>query len=83
MISRRAIANSRTARVSSAARALFFAGACLSLLSAAAVWFVYAHGWTLYYGDAEAHLMIARRIVDSLTPGYEQLGTGGCRCCTC
>lgn len=32
-------------------------------------------GWTLYYGDAEAHLNIARRIVDSRTPGYEQLGT--------
>ncbi len=45
-------------------------------MSAAAVWFVYAQGWTLYYGDADAHLMIARRIVDSLTPGYEQLGTG-------
>lgn len=32
-------------------------------------------GWTLYYGDAEAHLDIARRIVDSRTPGYSQLGT--------
>ena len=28
-----------------------------------------------YYGDAEAHLDIARRIVDSRTPGYDQLGT--------
>ena len=27
-------------------------------------------GWTLYYGDAEAHLNIARRIIDSRTPGY-------------
>jgi len=32
-------------------------------------------GWTLYYGDAEAHLDIARRIVDSRKPGYDQLGT--------
>jgi hypothetical protein len=29
----------------------------------------------LWYGDAEAHLNTARRIFDSLTPGYDQLGT--------
>jgi hypothetical protein len=46
-----------------------------SVLSAAAVWFVWCQGWTLYYGDAEAHLNIARRVIDSRTPGYEQLGT--------
>jgi Dolichyl-phosphate-mannose-protein mannosyltransferase len=72
MRSRRAIANSRTARGSSA---VFFAGAGLAVLSLAAVWVVYAYGCTLYYGDADAHLMIARRIVDSQTPGYDQLGT--------
>jgi len=32
-------------------------------------------GWTLYYGDAEAHLNIARRIADSRRPGYDQIGT--------
>jgi hypothetical protein len=32
-------------------------------------------GYVLYYGDAEAHLNIARRILDSHTPGPEQLGT--------
>ena len=32
-------------------------------------------GCTLWYGDAEAHLNIARRILDSRTPGYEQFGT--------
>jgi Dolichyl-phosphate-mannose-protein mannosyltransferase len=75
MRSRRAIANSRTARGSSSAAAVLLAGATLSILSLAAVWVVYAHGCTLYYGDADAHLMIARRIVDSQTPGYDQLGT--------
>jgi len=40
-----------------------------------AVWFVYAHGWTFYYGDAEAHWDIARQILDSQTPGYDQIGT--------
>ena len=46
----------------------------LAILSAAAVWIVQRNGWTLYYGDAEAHLQVARRMVDSRTPGYGQLG---------
>lgn len=37
-------------------------------------WF-YQRGELYYYGDAEAHLNIARRIVDSRTPGWEQFGT--------
>ena len=47
----------------------------LALWSALAVWFVYAQGWTFFYGDAEAHWDIARRILDSRTPGYDQIGT--------
>jgi hypothetical protein len=47
----------------------------LACWSAAAIWYIYSHGWLLYYGDAEAHLKIARRIVDSKTPGYDQIGT--------
>jgi hypothetical protein len=35
-----------------------------TLLSAGAVWLSWRQGWTLYYGDAESHLNIARRIVD-------------------
>ncbi|MGH9475816.1 MAG: hypothetical protein ACRD1C_05750 [Terriglobales bacterium] len=34
-----------------------------------------ANGRTLLYGDATAHLAIARRIVDSATPGLSQWGT--------
>ena len=49
--------------------------AALVALSAAATAFFYSNGWLLYYGDAEAHLDIARRIVDSRTPGYDQVGT--------
>ncbi|HLK63517.1 MAG TPA: glycosyltransferase family 39 protein [Bryobacteraceae bacterium] len=49
--------------------------ALLAILSVAAVRFFYARGWLLYYGDAEAHLNIARRLFDSQTPGYDQLGT--------
>ena len=49
--------------------------AALALVSAAAVAFFYRGGYLCYYGDAEAHLNIARRIVDSRTPGYDQIGT--------
>lgn len=42
---------------------------------AAAVAYFFRSGSTLYAGDAEAHLNIARRIVDSRTPGWSQIGT--------
>lgn len=42
---------------------------------AAAIACVHRIGATLYFGDAEAHLDIARRIVDSRTPGWSQVGT--------
>jgi MFS family permease len=48
---------------------------CLAAVSAGAVIYVNHSGWTLYYGDAESHLNIARRIVDSRTTGYDQIGT--------
>jgi hypothetical protein len=32
------------------------------------------HGYTVAYGDSESHLNIAKRVVDSLTPGFAQLG---------
>ena len=54
---------------------LLASGLLLTALSSGAVWFFYSHGWLLWYGDAEAHLNAARRIVDSATPGYDQLGT--------
>jgi hypothetical protein len=47
----------------------------LVCLSASAVWYVSSHGWLQWFGDAEAHLNIARNITDNLTPGYDQLGT--------
>src|SRR5215471_15435121 len=71
MKSRPVIKSSRTAPRSSPA----LAAAGLALLSALAVTFFWQRGWLLYYGDAEAHLDIARRIVDSRTPGYDQVGT--------
>src|SRR6202049_3108058 len=46
--------------------------ACVSFIS-----FVYyfQHGGLLLYGDAVAHINIARRVFDSQTPGPLQLGT--------
>ena len=44
-------------------------------VGAAAARWSFARGYTLFDGDAEAHLNIARRILDSRTPGPEQIGT--------
>lgn len=53
------------------------AGICgaLALLAALSVWFFAANGYVLYYGDAQAHLNISRSVLDSRTPGPDQLGT--------
>jgi hypothetical protein len=47
----------------------------LAAVSAAAIWFHYSRGYLLWFGDAQAHLAIARRIIDSRTPGLDQIGT--------
>ncbi len=47
----------------------------LAALSASAIAFCYYSGYLLYYGDAASHINIARRIVDSRTPGIGQIGT--------
>lgn len=47
----------------------------LATLSVFAIQFCFSRGWLLWYGDAEAHLNNARRLFDSATPGYDQLGT--------
>lgn len=47
----------------------------LAAISVSAAAFCISHGYVLYYGDAEAHMNIARRVLDSRTPNGEQLGT--------
>ncbi len=64
---------SRRSNGAPAAIALCFL-CCGAVMAAAVAWF-YRTGATLYSGDAEAHLNIARRVVDSRTPGWAQLGT--------
>jgi hypothetical protein len=49
--------------------------ASLGVLVCLAAWWFYRQGFILYYGDAQAHLNISRSIIDSRTPGYDQLGT--------
>ncbi|HLK32472.1 MAG TPA: hypothetical protein VKT29_05240, partial [Terriglobales bacterium] len=38
------------------------------------IWY-FRHNQVLLYGDAVAHINIARRVFDSRTPGLKQLGT--------
>ena len=47
----------------------------VAAVSCAALWWFFAQGHLLYYGDALSHLNIARKIIDSRTPGFEQIGT--------
>jgi hypothetical protein len=69
-----ASANSASSRHFSP-RAAGAVAALLAALSAAAAFHVWRQGWTLYYGDAEAHLNIARRLTDSRVTGVHQIGT--------
>ncbi len=39
----------------------------------ATIWSFF-NGYIIAYGDAESHLNIAKRVIDSLTPGFAQLG---------
>src|ERR1700731_2755921 len=41
---------------------------------ALAAWHYHRLGLTLAHYDARGHLVVARRIVDSITPGWQQIG---------
>jgi len=70
--------SSKNSRLSNAVKAFAACALCFiasgAIMAAAVRWF-YQTGAILYWGDAEAHLDIARRIVDSRTPGWAQIGT--------
>ena len=55
-------------------RAARIAGLLAVLLGTAAAWFYARAGLTLSHYDAKAHLVVARRVFDSLTPGWTQIG---------
>src|SRR5438876_7154737 len=46
-----------------------------SVVSVASFFYYFHRGELLLYGDAVAHINIARRVFDSQTPGLLQLGT--------
>ena len=66
--------NSRNSRLSEALTLIGCVLACGFAMACAVAYFFRA-GETLWYGDAEAHLNIARRLFDSRTPGIRQIGT--------
>ena len=47
----------------------------IAAVALGALYFFYSRGLTNVYGDAIAHMEGARRIFDSLTPGYEEIGS--------
>src|SRR5437868_770130 len=56
-------------------RSAWFIAGLASCASITALVYFYRHDELLLYGDAVAHLNIARRVFDSQTPGPAQLGT--------
>ncbi len=49
-------------------------GVAVLLLGCRAAWLYHAAGLTLSHYDAKAHLVVARRVFDNLTPGWPQIG---------
>lgn len=54
---------------------IFLVGQIAAIISIAAFFYYLRRGDLLLYGDAVAHINIARRVIDSRTPGLLQLGT--------
>src|SRR6059058_98089 len=54
---------------------IFLVAQIAAAISIAAFLYCLRHGDLLLYGDAVAHMNIARRVIDSRTPGILQLGT--------
>jgi hypothetical protein len=67
--------SSAHSRLSRRGSSLAIVAILLALIGAGAAAYCFERGYPLYYGDAEARLNIARRILDSRTPGPYQIGT--------
>lgn len=50
---------------------ILFIACIVSIVSTA---FFYAKDYIIAYGDAESHVNISKRVIDSVTPGFAQLG---------
>lgn len=55
-------------------RTALLIGLAAMLLGMVAAWFYSEAGLTLSHYDAKGHLVVARRVFDSLTPGWKQIG---------
>lgn len=55
-------------------RIIAFAFLAFLGLGAAAAWWASGQGLTLAHYDARGHLIVARRVLDSVTPGWRQFG---------
>src|SRR5438046_6352002 len=53
----------------------FLVGQLAAVVSISSFFYYLRHGDLLLYGDAVAHINIARRVFDSQFPGLSQLGT--------
>ncbi len=51
------------------------AGIAIAATAAISLYVFYSRGLTNLYGDGIAHMEGARRLTDSLTPGYQEIGT--------
>src|SRR5438270_4475276 len=54
---------------------IFLVAQIAAAISVISFFYHLQNGWILLYGDAVAHINIARRVFDSRTPGPLQLGT--------
>lgn len=63
----------RSPRLRDRALACIAFAAALGFGTTAAIYYA-RHGLTLSHYDARAHLVVARRVIDSLTPGWRQIG---------
>jgi hypothetical protein len=52
----------------------FFTSSAAFIVGVVAAWHYSSIGLALAHYDARAHLVVARRIIDSLTPGWQQVG---------
>lgn len=62
------------AREQRARRVFWIVLAGVAIVGAGAAWHYAATGLTLSHYDARAHLVVTRRVADSLTPGWRQFG---------
>jgi hypothetical protein len=66
--------NDPTGRNAHSARVALWCAVTVGLWGIAAAWIYYRQDLTLSHYDAKAHLVVARRVIDSITPGWRQIG---------